>query len=255
MNDEHPSNEHQNADGDVPGDRERHAPEAFHALCAEFGIVLEPAEIDRLTRYLALLLDTNAQFNLTSITDWEEAWTKHIFDSLTLLSVLTELQPAEVVDIGSGGGLPGIPLAIAKPDVNFTLLEATGKKARFLAQAAEACNLQNVFIVNGRAEEAAALGEPLRDRFDVVLARAVGRLNVLLELTVPFARIGGIVIAVKGGQADVEVEEARPALHKLHAAHLETITTPTGRLVIIEKRRTTPKVYPRRPGEPKKHPL
>lgn len=230
-------------------------PQAFHDACADFGIALEEAEIDRLTTYLRLLLATNEQFNLTSITNWDEAWTKHIFDSLTLLSVVSDLRPESAIDVGSGGGLPGIPLAITMPDTRFTLLEATGKKARFLEQAADACQLQNVIIVNGRAEEASALGEPLRDRFDVVVARAVGRLNVLLELTVPFAKVGGIVVAVKGGQADSEVEEARPALHTLHAAHLETLPTPTGRLVIIEKRRPTPKAFPRRPGEPKKHPL
>lgn len=234
---------------------ERQVPPGFRTACADFGIELADAEIDRLARYLNLLLETNARFNLTSVKSWEDAWTKHIFDSLTLLAVLNELRPAQMIDVGSGGGLPGIPIAIAMPGVEVTLLEATGKKARFLEEAVRVCELSNVRVVNQRAEEAATLNGPLREQYDVVTARAVGRLNVLLELTVPFARIGGIVVATKGEQADAEVAEAKKAVHALHAAHLDTVQTPTGRLVVIEKRRSTPRMYPRRPGEPKRAPL
>ena len=139
--------------------------------------------------------------------------------------------------------------------VGFTLLEATGKKARFLEATAAALGLANVTVVNDRAETAGQDREAHREQYDAVLARAVGRMPVLLELTVPFARIGGHVLAIKGAQADAEIIEARAALHALHAKVVETRRTATGTIVIIEKARRTGKMYPRRPGEPKRAPL
>ena len=231
-------------------------PPAFDAACAEFGIALTDDERAQLGRYLALLFRANEAFNLTAIRDPEEAWTRHIFDSLTLLSAIAELPPdAPLCDVGSGGGLPGIPLAIVRPGAPTTLLEPTAKKAAFLEGVACALGLANVCVVSDRAERVGALKGPLRDAFPIVTARAVGRLNLLLELTVPLATVGGLVLAMKGQRAEEELAEAKPVLHLLHAAHLGTIQTPTGRIVVVEKRRATPKVYPRRDGEPKRRPL
>ena len=160
-----------------------------------------------------------------------------------------------LLDVGSGGGLPGIPLAIAMPSLSVTLLEATGKKVRFLEAVVAALGLANVQVVQARAEDAGRDRERHRERFDIVVSRAVGALATLVELTVPFARVGGTVLAVKGERAEDEVAEAKQALYALHAHALEPIRTATSTIVPVRKMRITPKIYPRRPGEPKRVPL
>lgn len=216
------------------------------------------------------MLEANKAFNLTAIADPPAAWERHILDSLTLLPVLGEAAPARegepvrVIDVGSGAGLPGIPLAIVRPDVRVTLLDATAKKCEFLRACARELGLTNVEVVCARAEQAGQdRGEHSgagrvggrRDAYDLVVARAVGRLATLAELCVPLARVGGLIALVKGEKAEEELAEAKGALHLLHAAHAGTIRTPTGRVVVLEKLRATPKVYPRRDGEPKRSPL
>jgi 16S rRNA (guanine527-N7)-methyltransferase len=229
----------------------------FSRLCAGFGLVLEPAEVERLGRYLALLLETSRSHNLTAVREQAEAWVRHIFDSLTLVPVLAELpEGSRVIDVGSGGGLPGVPLAIAMPRLKFTLLEATGKKAEFLRHVASPAGvrLANVEVYAARAEQAGR--EPgRRDSYDAAVARAVGPMAVIAELATPLVRPGGLVVLVKGEKADEELAAAKQALHLLHATHAGTIQTPTGRLVVLEKQRATPKMYPRRDGEPKRAPL
>ena len=228
--------------------------ESFLKGAIDLGIEFEQRELDALGEYLALLLDANTRFNLTSVTDPDEAWTRHILDSLTLLPFIHSAQATSAVDVGSGGGLPGIPLAIALPDVQITLLEVTGKKARFLEEVANKLRLQNVRVVSQRAESAGQ--DPAhRERYDIVLARAVGKLPVLLELTVPFARVGGHVLAMKGEKAAQEIAEAKQALHMLHVRVAETANTPGGVIVVIDKQRKTPGKYPRSPGEPGRLPL
>ena len=219
-------------------------------------------------RFLALLLKTNETMNLTAVRDPAEAWSRHLFDSLTLMPVLAEVGSGEdesgvrVLDVGSGGGLPGIPLAICMPDVTFTLLDSTAKKCAFMEHAVGELGLENVTVVHDRAEKAGAWGGKknagsigLRGGFDVVTARAVGRLATLLELVVPFARVGGLCVLTKGEKAEEELLEAKRAMHLLNAAHAGTVETPTGRVVVVEKLRNTPKAYPRGIGEPKRKPL
>lgn len=236
------------------------APAAFLARAEEYGIAFEEGEVERLGRYLALLLAANELVNLTAIRDADEAWERHIFDALTLLPVLGELPEASrVIDVGSGGGLPGIPVAIVRPDLAVVLLEPTGKKAAFLRHAAKELGLGNVEVVRERAETLAASGGALaslhRNGYDAVLARAVGRLAVLAELAVPLAKIGGLIVLVKGQKADEELAEARQALHMLCVSHAGTVSTPTGRVVVLEKRRATPAKYPRSAAEMKKKAL
>jgi 16S rRNA (guanine527-N7)-methyltransferase len=208
--------------------------------------------VDPQRRYLELLLAQNQAFNLTAITDPEEAWTKHIEDSLSLLPDLEDVRGA-LVDVGSGGGLPAIPLAIARPDLQFTLVESTAKKARFLAECTHTLGLQNVRVESERAE---ILGRsPLRESFDAATSRACARLPVLLELCLPLLKVGGRKLAIKGEQAALEVTEATRALALLHGKVTSTRRTETGTIVRIEKHGTTPARYPRRPGEPKRAPL
>lgn len=230
-------------------------PAEFLSQVEALGIALEPGDVERLGQYLELLFDANTRFNLTAITNLDEAWRRHVLDSLSLVPLLASHDARRVIDVGSGGGLPGIPLAIVMPEVSFTLLEATGKKARFLTETAATLGLTNVSVVNERAETIGRDEERHREQYDFVIARAVGRLPVLLELTVPLARVGGMVLAMKGAQAASEVAEAKAALHLLHAHAIETRTTPTGVIVIIEKQRKTPHAYPRGPGDPQRAPL
>jgi len=222
---------------------------------AAAGIELEAGDAEKLQRYLQALLDANERFNLTAITDPAEAWVRHVQDSLTLVPFLASAGAQRVIDIGSGGGLPGLPLAIVMPDVHFTLLEATGKKAGFLFDTAEALGLTNIKVLNERAEVAGQDHKTHRAMYDAVTSRAVGRLQVLAELTVPFAKEGGTVLCIKGDKAADEVAEAKQALYKLHAQVVDLHKTPTGTVVLIEKARATPRQYPRQPGEPKRKPL
>lgn len=230
-------------------------PATFLSQAESFGIAFDPGDLERLGLYLALLLDANTRFNLTAVTDPHEAWMKHVFDSLTLLGPLTSAQAARIIDVGSGGGLPGMPLAIALPAVNMTLLEATGKKARFLEEAAGTLGLDNVTVISERAEVAGQDRERHREQYDVAVARAVGSLAVLLELTVPLVKVGGWVMTIKGKKAKAELEQAREAIRLLHCQPGPSTRTPTGTVVVVEKLRGTEKRYPRRPGEPKRAPL
>jgi 16S rRNA (guanine527-N7)-methyltransferase len=218
------------------------------------GIALEGALADQLSAYLDLLLATNAEFNLTAVTNRDDAWLKHIADSLSLVPELrTFASDAQVIDVGSGGGLPGLPLSIALPDMRFTLLESTGKKAAFLQETARKLKLANVRVVTERAE---TFGQGKgRESFDVATSRAVSRLPVLLELTLPLVRVGGASLAIKGEQAEAEVAESAHALSVLFGVVRLVRRTPTGTVVRVDKRLQTPRAYPRRNGEPKRHPL
>ena len=219
-----------------------------------YGLALEGDLLLALRGYLDALLETNRVFNLTAVTDPLEAWRRHVLDSLSLVPQLRERpELTGVIEVGSGGGLPALPLAIALPERRFTLLEATGKKARFLADVARTLGLSNVEVVAERAELFAhAEG---RERFDLVTSRAVSRLSVLCELTLPFLRVGGLSLALKGEQAELEIQEAARALALLGGRVSKVVRTSTGTIVAIDKHAATPGKYPRRPGEPKRAPL
>ncbi|MEM9084150.1 MAG: 16S rRNA (guanine(527)-N(7))-methyltransferase RsmG [Planctomycetota bacterium] len=229
-------------------------PPLFLSTCESFGLEFESQELERLGLYLALLLANNERINLTAIRDPIEAWHRHLFDSVTLLSVLGELESGEVADIGSGGGLPAIPLAICLPNIDFTMIESTGKKADYLQAMIDAIGLANARVIAERAETLGQDDEH-RERYAVVTARAVGAMRVISELCVPLARLGGRVMLIKGERAKEELAEAKGALHKLCVTHETTVSTPTGQIVVLDKRRSTPTKYPRRPGEPKRDPL
>lgn len=230
-------------------------PEAFLAAAVRLKLQFDDGDIEKLGTYLAMLLEHTTRVNLTAIREPDEAWTRHIYDSLALLPLIDQLGGQVVADVGSGGGLPGVPLAICMPHVRFSLIESTQKKAAFLRTVVEELRLENTCVVSGRAETLGAADGPQRSRYDIVVARAVGRLPILIELTVPLVRLGGYVLAVKGQQADQEVSESREALRTLRAEHIHTEPTETGRVVVLRKTGDTPRAYPRRPGEPKRAPL
>jgi 16S rRNA (guanine527-N7)-methyltransferase len=234
------------------------APEAFLAASRDLGIAINAGDLDRLEAYLRLLYDANQRMNLTGIRDPENGWLHLVLDSLTLMPWIAATAESQesvaLIDVGSGGGCPGLPLACVFPEVSVTLLDSTRKKTAFLEDAAGALELSNVRVVTERAE-VAGRDALHRAQYDLVLSRAVGRLPVLLEYTVPLAREGGLILAIKGAKADEEVAEAKMALHALHAVVLEVTPTPTGRIISIKKQRKTPAKFPRGLGEPSKNPL
>lgn len=227
----------------------------------KLSLLVPPGELERLSAYLDKLLETNQRFNLTAIRDRDTAWRRHIIDSLTLLPLLQELAAgSHLIDVGSGGGLPGIPLAITRPDLHITLLEATGKKARFLEECARDLPLPNVRVLNERAEHVGQ-DRKHRQQFDVAVARAIGPLAELLEYTLPLVRIGGRVLAMKGPGLEQELEAAKNALAVLGSDEAGVFDAyPPGfgmQTVILQvnKARPTPKAYPRAAGTPRLHPL
>ncbi len=216
---------------DVPG---LAPPGDFDERLAALGVALDPRAIATLGDYLARLIATSERMNLTAIVEPADAWSRHALDALAIVREVADVPAgATLVDVGSGGGVPGVPLAIARPDLRVVLVEATQKKATFLASVATSLGLSNVRVVAERAE-AAAQG-PLRGTAHVVVARAVARLEALVALTAPFARSGGRLVLVKGQRADEELAEAGHALRTHRLAHLRTVATPTGRLVVLEK--------------------
>lgn len=222
---------------------------------------LDDAQIASLAGYLALLREWNTRFNLTAIEDPGEMLTKHFLDSLTCARALDFTAAKTLIDVGTGAGFPGLVLKIAFPHLEVTLLDSLEKRLRFIERVADHLGLAGVTTVHARAEDAAAAGAELRERYEVVTSRAVARLRVLLEWTLPFARVGGMLIAMKGPDIAPEVDEAGPALRKLGGAveRVEQFTLPgtdVGRsLVIVRKQLRTPRGYPRRPGSARKAPL
>jgi 16S rRNA (guanine527-N7)-methyltransferase len=234
------------------------------------GIRLTAREKDRFRQFAALLVTENAKFNLTAITDPEGIQRLHFADSLTVVPAVDAyvqliggdvamLSTVRVLDIGSGAGFPGLPLAIVRPRIAVTLLEATGKKVGFMRRVADDLGLDNVTALKIRAEEAAH-HPTLRGHIDIVLARAVARLPVLLEYCLPFVRPGGFVLALKRGNIAQELAEGARAATLLGGTlgPVTPVTVPgleNHLLVRIDKTGDTPARFPRYPGVPSKNPL
>lgn len=216
---------------------------------------------DAAARYVALLLDANAHTNLTRVTAPLAIARDHLLDALAALPLLDAAEPGRVVDLGSGGGVPAIPLALARPDVRWTLIDSVGKKAALLREFVAALELRNVTVVAERIETIGRLPAH-RERYAIATARACAALPVLAELAMPLLSRGGRLVAWKGplGRDDAEVRDGDRALRVVGGGRLEI--RPTGRaalgdrmLVVAMKERATPAAYPRRPGEPKRRPL
>ncbi len=226
-----------------------------------FGLKLSEVQQAHFTQYAAELEAWNkARANLTAITGIEAIEIRHFLDSLSLLSALDIPHGARLIDVGTGGGFPGVPLKIVRPDLQLTLLEATGKKIAFLQHLVSVLQLAKVEFLNARAEEAGQMPDQ-RESYDFVVARAVARMPILAEYLLPLARIGGLCVAMKGESAEREANEAANALRILggRVSQIVPIQLPNvaeqHHLVLIEKISPTPRAYPRKPGMPAKKPL
>ncbi|MDP6403136.1 MAG: 16S rRNA (guanine(527)-N(7))-methyltransferase RsmG [SAR202 cluster bacterium] len=235
--------------------------EKLIAGASELGVELGPEQVDSIRLYHRELVEWNARVNLTSVTDWREAREKHFLDSLTVSLALTDdmLDRGSFIDVGTGAGFPGMPLKIAFPSLRATLVDSTAKKTAFLDRLVKKLGLC-VAIRTGRAETLAHDSE-LRGSFDFVLARALGSMAVLAELTLPFCRLGGLVVAQKAHGLDDELKQAEDAVGLMGGRVQDVIEVPgtqvtgTRRLAVLRKSGPTPDAYPRRPGIPKKRPL
>ncbi len=236
------------------------------------GLTLTAEHLEAFQLYYEELIVWKERLNLTAITAYEDVQIKHFLDSLSCLLALADsteparardlggLPPLYSIDIGTGAGFPGLPLKIVWPRLRLTLLEATGKKVVFLEHMVDRLGLEGVAVIKGRAEE---MGRDPghRERYDLVLARAVAPLPILVEYALPLCRLGGRVVAQKGADVQAEAEAAEEAMAIVggRLVHILTVDLPSlaeGRsLVVIEKMAPTPDKYPRRPGRPGKRPL
>jgi 16S rRNA (guanine527-N7)-methyltransferase len=232
----------------------------------QIGLHLEREQVERFERYYQLLAEVGQRIDLTADLTYEQVQRRHFLESAAL-AVLLRREGAlpddgrcSLIDVGTGAGFPGVPIKILAPNLSLTLLEATAKKSTFLRRVLEALGLSDSRVVTGRAEEVAHAG-PHREAYHVAVSRAVAPLPALLELTLPFLEVGGLLAAPKGSRADEEMARSGRALAELggvlealrplavpYAAHPQTV-------VLVRKASPTPARYPRRPGIPKKRPL
>lgn len=238
----------------------------LQARSTELGITLDETALERFEAYRALLIEWNARFNLTRVTEPDEIERRLFLDSLALAPLLQRHRVASrvngtlrLVDVGTGAGFPGLPLKIAEPNIELTLIDATAKKIGFLEEVIRVLGLSEARAVHGRSEELAH-DPTYRSAFDVVIARAVAKLPALIELCMPFCGPRGWGLFPKGLEIEDEVESAATALSALRAKLIgvETPALPElsgTTIVIIEQVGKPPKPYPRRAGLPAKTPL
>ena len=223
------------------------------ALCRA-KIDTNDAQIEKFVDFYNFLIETNKKFNLTRIVSENEFLEKHVIDSLSALPFLEK--NSLVVDVGSGGGFPGIPLKIVRPDLRITMIDSVLKKVGFLNEAIKLLGLNGAIAVHARAEDFAAEN---REGFDVCVSRAVAPLSTLLEYCAPLTKVGGRVVAYKGSGANEELAEANKAIDvfglKLEIKHSYQIQGRASCLLIFKKERRTPNIYPRRNNKPRKDPI
>ncbi len=237
------------------------AMEPLRQAVSALGIELVDAQLDKFYTYYKEMVDWNQRVNLTGITKFQDVLTKHYLDSLSVsLALSDELKSnGSFIDVGTGAGFPGIPLCLAFPGMGGTLLDATGKKTIFLEYIVEILGLDRLSVVKDRAETLAMAPEH-REVYDIVLGRGLAGMAAFAELTLPFAKVGGLVIAQKLTNASQEIAAASNAIELLGGELKEVIPVAqkgleNRALVVVKKIMPTPMRYPRKTGTPSKNPL
>jgi 16S rRNA (guanine527-N7)-methyltransferase len=234
--------------------------EQFKAMLLEKGITLTDKQLDQFEKYFQTLVEWNEKMNLTAITERSEVYLKHFYDSISAAFYFDFTKPFHLCDVGAGAGFPSIPLKIAFPHLEVTIVDSLNKRISFLNHLANVLNLENVHFIHDRAETF-GVNPSHRESYDLVTARAVARMSVLSELCLPLVKVGGHFIAMKAAHANDELTVGQKAITTL-GGKLEqkfTFTLPMEEsernILVIKKEKQTPKKYPRKPGTPGKMPI
>lgn len=230
-------------------------------LFRNYGIELDQTQVDKFEKYYELLIQENQKINLTTITKYEDVVKKHFLDSCLILKDIpfSYFENKVVLDLGTGAGFPGIPLAIMLPDTSFTLVDSLNKRIEFLELIIDVLGLTNVELIHGRAEDLGK-NDKYREQFDICVSRAVAALPLLLEYCSPFIKVQGNLFLYKSKKITQEIEEAKNAFHILNC-NIEKILNLADEkdyeryILKINKNDFTPNKYPRKAGKPKKNPL
>lgn len=222
------------------------------------GVCFSVEQIEQFYKYMNLLIEWNEKMNLTAITEPKEIILKHFIDSITILKYIDD--NSKLVDVGTGAGFPGVPLSIMNPTLKITLVDSLNKRLIFLQEVVKELNLKNIEIVHARAEEFGQ-NKNYREKFDIATSRAVANLATLSEYLVPLVKIGGKIISMKASNAKEEINDAQKAIEVLGGKieKIEEFDLPEsdiGRtIIIIDKNKCTPAIYPRKAGTPAKEPI
>ena len=224
----------------------------------ELNVDLTDLQLEQFYNYMSILIEWNKFMNLTGITDPEEVITKHFIDSLTVLDKIDK--NATIIDVGTGAGFPGIPVKIAFPETKVVLLDSLNKRIKFLNEVIEKLELKDIETIHGRAEECGR-NKSYREKYDIAIARAVAPLNVLLEYLMPFVKVNGKCLCMKGSSSEEEIENSKNAIKILGGELIKTEdfyipnTDIKRRIVQVNKIKETSNKYPRKAGTPSKEPL
>lgn len=237
-------------------------PEIFAEELANYGFKLSSKQKEQFATYYNKLIEFNKKVNLTRITDKNEVYLKHFFDSITPLLEFSDLFKGEksLCDVGAGAGFPSLPIKILCPDLSITIVDSLGKRLKFLDELVSDLSLDKVTLVHSRAEDAGQ-NKNLREKFDLVTGRAVARMSVLSEYCLPLAKVDGYLVALKGPKAQDELAEAKNAIEVLGGSVKEVKelmlpdTDDERTLIVVKKVKATPKKYPRQAGTPSRKPL
>lgn len=234
--------------------------EQFQTMLAEKGITLSSRQMEQYEIYFHTLVEWNQKMNLTAITGKNDVYLKHFYDSISAAFYFDFTQPLKLCDVGAGAGFPSIPLKIAFPKIEVTIVDSLNKRILFLEHLAKDLQLDGISLVHDRAETFGK-NPQYREKYDIVTARAVARMSVLSELCLPLVKVGGNFIAMKAANTKEELQEGKKAIGLLggKVASIESFLLPIEEsernIVMIKKEKQTPKKYPRKPGTPAKTPI